>query len=306
MNRALVLLCLLSGCGGSELCGGYDGTCVGLRVVGAIERVDELVVRVRGAATLDGSTPRPVGLPMRLPVSTALHLAGAAGDLDVQLEGRLSGSTVGSGMVRVTVAPGEHVEREVQLRELASSDDLAVGLDRATVADMTVLTVDGATLAPRRVFLLSGHTGILGTADVVDGMCTSEASQAGLTGTYRAIIGYGTASAGTRLALTGDRDIVLPSGVKIATDGTFFTPTHLAPINELASRALGSGSCVWTNFSTSGSTATSSNDCLGWTSGSSTLNGTGGDPNASNASWAETVGTLYACTNTCHVYCIEQ
>jgi hypothetical protein len=160
---------------------------------------------------------------------------------------------------------------------------------------------------PRYVFVIgdgiTGYTGNIGNRSGANAECQAWAMQAGLAGTYAAILGYSTASPKDYLRLDQHRPIVLPSGKQVATDDTFWSATHLLPINEYPDKNPTSEWFVWTNFDSAGNSVVSmsSPNCADWTSD---YPDNGQIGNVTNSNWAHSGSNGCSATNL--VYCIQQ
>jgi hypothetical protein len=269
-------LALLAGCH-SDVCNG--GTCIELVVAsdGTVPQVDQLNLRMIGAATYGPAKTDVLDKPLALPVTTDFLIPeGRTGTVTVEVDGLLAGAVVGEGAHSIAINPDNRV----------------------------TLTVTLTSKKPRRIFLLPPHDGRLGGRDVVANTCTIAASKVGLDGMYAGVIGY-AGIAGPAMTLTlngGDREIVLTNGLLVATDSTFYLPDHLAPINLGPAMDQASQECVWTNFDPSGMARGA--DCAGWTD-SMLLRGNYGLTDKSDVNWADFGGNT-TCDALCHVYCIEQ
>src|SRR5262249_49604275 len=121
----------------------------------------------------------------------------------------------------------------------------------------------------------------------LDGQCTTAANNAGLSGSYVALIADSTIGATRGLSFSPTRPIVLPSGT-LVSDGLLFSAAILHKIDEQADRShpTSLSTCVWTGFDSSG--ATQSFNCSNWTVGAGTPNyqGAAGDIRFAGSSWA--------------------
>jgi hypothetical protein len=267
---ALVACALAAGCGAADPCDGHAGACLSLRVEdhGGVGALDQLAIRLDGAAMLDGRTPGTPGGAVTLPIATAIFLPPATGAVDVSVVGLRAGAGVGQGAAAAAIRPGAHVTVTVELQAIApgGGDDLALGGDLAGGGGGDLAAADLSGPQPRYVFLLPMHTSALGLQSGLDSECTSAALNGGLPGTqYKAVIAYPTSNPRDAITLGAGRSIVLPDGTPIATDATFFTMSHLAGINELANGQLATG-CVFTDFNPNGDRiAAAAGDCSGWT-----------------------------------------
>ncbi len=333
MKSALIFLLFLSGCIDRDPCAGVKGTCLGLHVTGS-GQVDQLRVQLDGVAHLDAATPSAPGVAHDLPVTTAIFLPSVSGRLDVSIFGLLASVAIGEARATVMIRPSQHLLLELALgqsgddlalsqdltgRDLASSDlassdlaspdlasfDQSLSTDDLTGEDLTP-PGDLTGTGPRRVFVLSARSPVLGTLASLDSECSSDAHTAGLGNHYLAIISYPGMNAGDRITLGQGRNVDVPSGRQVATDSTFFTVSHLSGIDELADGTPVTG-CVFTAFSATGSSdvAAGNGDCAGWTSTSGTDVAYDGDVSATDFGWCfSTVDNCNAVS--CHIYCIEQ
>jgi hypothetical protein len=274
---ALFPLALLTSCNG-DVCGG--GTCIDLRVDTAdpnVTKVDQLELRVLGAATYTGKTSS-LGTPVPLPVTTDISIPdGRTGTVWVAVNGLLNAAVVGEGMHAIAIKPGMR----------------------------TTLTVHLTSKPQRRVFLLPPRNGQLGGQMATDMACSMAAQTAGLSGKYKALLGYSGVVGPSGLVMLddGDREIVLPDNTLVASDGDFLQPNHIHAIDQGPAKERPTSECVWTNFEADGMYRTA--DCSGWTSQAVGQRGNFGEPDKSDVLWANFGGNR-TCDALCHVYCIEQ
>ena len=308
---ALAACALAGGCGGADPCDGHSGACLSLRVEdrGGVGALDQLAIRLDGAATLDGRTPGTPGGAVKLPVATAIYLPPATGAVDVSVVGLRAGAGVGAGEAMAAIRPGAHVAVVVGLQAsgVGGREDLALGGgDLAGVgggADLA--SPDLAGPQPRYVFLVGMHTSALGLESSLDDECTNAALAAGLPASpYKVVIAYPTSNPRDAITLGAGRSILLPDGTPIATDATFFAMTHLAGINELATGQVANG-CVFTDFNPNGDRINAAaGDCGGW-SGDTSGVAYVGDSAASDLNW-NFAGTPSCNGLSCYLYCIQQ
>ncbi len=171
------------------------------------------------------------------------------------------------------------------------------------------LCVASTCVSPKRVFVTSAtFRGDLGGSSGADALCATAASDAGLSGTWRAWVSGPSTAAGrfTHASVP----YALLDGTKIAdswtdlTDGTLDAPIDM---NELGSRV--SASAVWTGTeSDGGQPSTGANDCLDWSTGSSTTSGRAGFTDETGSYWTWTMGLagLPRCNTSHRLYCFEQ
>jgi hypothetical protein len=250
----LVGALIIAGCRG-DVCGG--GTCIDLRVESGdpgVTKVDQLDLRVLGAATFTGKT-MSLGAPVPLPVTTDISIpSDRSGNVWVAVTGLVAGMAVGEGAHGVVLKQGG---RQTLIVKLTSKP-------------------------ARRVFLLSPHDGAIGGQTAADKVCGQEAQAAGLGGSYVALLGY-TNVVGPSMTVTladGDRQIVLPDNSLVSSDSGFIAADHIAAISEMANKQPSTSDCVWTNFKSDGTALGA--DCSGWNSKQVGQRGNYGEPDHSN------------------------
>jgi hypothetical protein len=182
--------------------------------------------------------------------------------------------------------------------------------------DLTILDLATADLSPppRRVFLAPPTSGGFGGLTGADTLCQNAAKgHAWLDGgTYKAILSDSTQPPLTRIVFNQpDRNIVRADGKLVATDGTFWSPHHLAPIDQFADGHTASGQevWVWTSFLASGmgNMPGPTTTCNNWTVGDGSYGGFVGhddDMGMSATPWSN--GWGMACSGPASLYCIEQ
>jgi hypothetical protein len=124
---ALVFALLLHGCADKNLCQGYDGTCIGLTIVGegAIKQVDDLHIEVRvpdGDAIDVTRADTPMTSPdlasplVSLPVTTVVYLPPKAiGNSTIVVQGRADGAILSGAESSLVLESGGHYERTLTL-----------------------------------------------------------------------------------------------------------------------------------------------------------------------------------------------
>ncbi len=163
-----------------------------------------------------------------------------------------------------------------------------------------------ATAFPKTVFastvVSSGNLGGLAGADAT---CQSNASAAGLAGTYRAWLGTSTAGPSDRLPDDAG-PYVLPGGQLVATSWTDLTDeTITRPIDSVASGAPVGFARVWTGADGSGNALPSAADtCSDWTS--STGTGRTGIATNSNSTWTDSAPSQSCGTFGFRLYCFQE
>lgn len=124
-----------------------------------------------------------------------------------------------------------------------------------------------------------------------DAACQSDATSAGLSGTFKAWISNGGSN---NITSTQFRSYYRTDGKLVANSWTDLTDGTLEnPINITASGSAYDGS-VWTGLNADGSVA--ANNCSGWTSISNTSQGQIGNSSSTTSTWTNS-NTAYNCGN---------
>jgi hypothetical protein len=153
------------------------------------------------------------------------------------------------------------------------------------------------------VFITSTtYTGNLGGLSAADQICQNLASQAGLSGSYKAWLSDSATSVSSRIAHAS-----VPyqriDGVIVANDwGDLTDGSLLAPISITESGAAVSGTGVWTNTKIGGLTASTTNTCADW--GSTSGQSIKGYAGSTTGSW--TISALLGCSYYLHLYCFQE
>lgn len=199
----------------------------------------------------------------------------------------------------VADAPPADLSHAVDLLapDLSSPDLAASALSSRDLAPAPDL-VSG----PRRVFAGPVHDGNFGGFAGADAHCQAAATAAALPGRYKAILGSTDTAPFSTIFLDTGSDILRPDRVKVATDDTFWSTSHLVAISVLADGSPAGGACVWTAFGPTGGGSPQS--CAGWTRASATDNAQVGDQTRSDLRWY--LDRFESCDRPCHVYCIAQ
>lgn len=159
--------------------------------------------------------------------------------------------------------------------------------------------------APRRVFVtVESYTGAAGTLTTLDAACQTDATAAGLAGTFKVVLATAGVDPATRLALGTTRSIVrAPDGVTIATDATFFSTGHQAPLSvDVSGATIALVTLAWTDFTPAGIAQT--NDCTTWTDNTSAGLGGTGNLLAIDSTWADAGAAR--CNKVARLICLEQ
>lgn len=238
------------------------------------------------------------------------------------------GSTVDGAAARDLTAPGidlpaarrDALTEDAGVSDLAATDagaaDAGIGDGAISASDQALdllapggdgprdlaIAADLVPPPPRRIFAAPRHHGDFGGVDGAHLYCQQAAKAAALGGTYRAILGSPGGSPIADLMLAGERAILRPDGVTVATDATFWAMSHLAAIDRLADGKVVDASCAWTGFGANG--VSSNATCGGWTKSGGGETGQVGSPDLANVKWF--LDRVPGCNSECHVYCIER
>lgn len=169
---------------------------------------------------------------------------------------------------------------------------------------------DGVGTSEHRAFVTSGtYTGGLGGVSGADSTCNSVASAAGLSRTYKAILGDSSTSADDRLAFSGSIYIVDSNDEKtlVAGSGSDLWNTSSSDLtNQINIDENGdtvtSDDYVWTGTTSEGGEQTS--NCSDWSSSSSGVNGFYGNLDLIGEGWVEY--DFGSCDQSFHLYCVSQ
>lgn len=165
-------------------------------------------------------------------------------------------------------------------------------------------TVIPEPLLKKRVFITStNYSGNLGGLNGADAKCQLHASNASLSGTFKAWLSSDTVSAASRLNHTDAVYVridkaVIATGWADLTDGSLDKPLNVSEIGTLVN-----SSWVWTNSTSNGSIRQAQNNsCLNWLSDSD--GGGTGDSTRIDSGWADYGAS--ACYYPRPLYCFEQ
>ena len=165
------------------------------------------------------------------------------------------------------------------------------------------------TCVPGRHVFVTGavHTGNLGGLTGADAICQTRATEAGLSGTFRAWLSSGSLSAAQRIEHYAGPyyRFALPGTLRVAgnwADLANGLDTAAIATDENGASA-GSGTYAWTGTFVTGNTDNSSTRCLDWTSADGAQTGTRGWTSAGSSDWTSN-GTA-ACTAALRLYCVE-
>ena len=162
-------------------------------------------------------------------------------------------------------------------------------------------TVGKIAFVSTKAFAPGPGVGIAGA----DAVCASNATNASLSGTYKAFLATTTASAASRVTLAPL--YVRPDGIPIATGATLAAGSALD--SGIWQRADGTyvpatGDLVYAGASSPSATGTAASTCDDWTTTTSTTANIGADTFADPTWW--NLAANGACTTQLAVYCLEQ
>jgi hypothetical protein len=143
-----------------------------------------------------------------------------------------------------------------------------------------------------------------------DTLCSGEATAAGLTGRFKALLATSSGSAISRFDLNGP-PWVRPDGLRIVDSARDITRTVLAPLEVEADRAIAPRNLqVWTGAETVDGPATDT--CKDWTSASSADVAVGGASSKAGYDWFAGSGRKKGAPISCdraaavHLYCFQE
>ncbi len=174
--------------------------------------------------------------------------------------------------------------------------------------------------------LLSSPAAPSGVA-LLDAQCASQASAAGLIGTFKALVATSTSAAVARFDLNGPPWVRLDGVAVVGAAADLANKDLLAPIDMAGGWSYGWSTSVWTGSTSPGAAGTADTTCADWTTTSSTSSGgignammTAGPPStyktATGFFYDETTSgcaggafvcpVTLACSSMASVYCLEQ
>ena len=166
-----------------------------------------------------------------------------------------------------------------------------------------------AVVAYKRIFVTSTNytSASLGGLSGADTKCATHASNASLSGTWKAWLSDGSTSATSRLSHSSSAYYNM-NNQKVANNWSgLINGTLQAAINynESGVQLTGTYKWVWTGTNTDGTITSTSRTCVNWTSGD-WLNGDAMAGYADNTDYHWTQDGYEACNTTGHLYCVEQ
>ncbi len=172
-------------------------------------------------------------------------------------------------------------------------------------------TSSGVTFAPgtdQFIFTTAAnYAANFGTTYWGDYICQNEAKNAGLTGTWKAIIGDNVTAATSRISLSNNiYNMRLPASggsQQVSNSSTFWTGPLLYGVNYTASGGTPGNTRAWAGMGNGG--ILSANNCTSWTSNSAAVNGEYATDNSLATNTFENGGAA-ACNNSYALYCINQ
>lgn len=166
---------------------------------------------------------------------------------------------------------------------------------------------DGLGSAQHRMFVTSSvHDGDLDGLEGADAICQTRALAAGLSRTYKALLGTSSTEARERITLIGAVYVFTSAEVKVPVVNLpleLWSGNLLNPVNRDENYNL-VVDFAWTGADDGGS-STFVEDCLDWTSSSNSQDGSVGDISQTDAYWLE--DPIYrTCDSVFRLYCISQ
>ena len=165
------------------------------------------------------------------------------------------------------------------------------GVDRTAVVDIA------PPASYRRAFTTKASFTPGGGLAAADALCTQEAAEAGLPGTYRALLATTTATAASRVQTAGAPWVRL-DGAFLWTQSafTFSYPYWFAAPNLSADKTTWFGNtAVWSGARTLTTQGTVATTCNNWTSSSANATGAGGRAGMTQLTELANMGTPFAC-----------
>jgi hypothetical protein len=165
---------------------------------------------------------------------------------------------------------------------------------------------------PSRLAFLSVSSYVLdGGIGQADGDCAAEASAAGLSGNFLALLSTDGGSAWSRFGASG--------GAWVRLDGAALKPTAAALLavdgggldvalnldRAGVYQVSGNNGAVWSGSVTPAEASTGTNNCANWTSTTLFASGTG-VPAALNGTWWDFAALGSSCGTPHHLYCLQQ
>jgi hypothetical protein len=190
--------------------------------------------------------------------------------------------TQSSGLVESASTCGDYT---------STTGSLAVGSVAATTAGFTRtgITVCSAmthvycfgierdvpvTVTPttgRRAFVSASAFTPGGGRSAADGVCATDASAAGLSGTFQALLATTSQAAATRFSTAGPTWVRLDGIPIVSTAADLATGTLIAPLNVGADGTTYTTDPVYTGATNEATTGTADSSCSSWTSASTSL-----------------------------------
>ncbi len=154
----------------------------------------------------------------------------------------------------------------------------------------------------KRIFITSTtHTGNLGGLAGADNICMARAREAGLPGTWRALLSTTGMNARDRIHYNWARLETMDGRVIALSKDDLWKGSIRAPIKTTETGATLAGAMVWTGTLADG---THLGSCENWTMGEDRGFGLSGKTNRTDDRWIENIGT--GCAPGHHLYCVEQ
>ncbi|HLP82630.1 MAG TPA: hypothetical protein VK141_11690, partial [Nitrosomonas sp.] len=234
-----------------------------------------------------------------LVISNTVTVAGFTGTLAASVSGAATAQININGTGWVTsgaIQSGQTLQVRLTSSNTASTALTATITVGTTQTNWQVTTMSGAL----KIFstVNSYNVGLMGGLSGADALCQTEAGNAGLAGTYKAILSTDTVNANSRLTLTYP--------IINAFDGTTVAASNLwiGALSTNIKHPADGGNNIWVATGTnSDGTADIGYTCSGWTSSSGTFRG--GDSRATNILWTSWNNST-SCGANQALYCIQQ
>ena len=173
--------------------------------------------------------------------------------------------------------------------------------DTSIVNPLTINPANG-----RIAFVTMGNFDTSSGISGADAECASQASAAGIVGTFKALLSTSGATAASRFNLAvGTAPFVRPDGIKIADAPAIASGTTLG--SGIWQHADGTYDSVnaWTGSSTPKVAGTLATTCDDWSNNASMATAIPGDSSRSDAAWWNK-SVIFSCNGGASIYCLQQ
>jgi len=237
--------------------------------------------------------------------ATVVSVSNSAGSTDASSGSDGSTTTASTATSGTSTGP----EESTTTSETSAASATTTMSATTTTSDETTGTTGGPTMPmggdeERKVVFITDafFTGDFGGLEGADAICQSAASEATLSGTYRAWLSDETGSPSTRFVQSTVPYVRL-DGAVVANDWQDLLDGELATAIDLTQKGNAPGGNVFTNTQPDG-TPWNGLHCMNWTDLGSPTPGNGFPPNT-DASWTQG-GAGSNCFDLLHLYCFEQ